>query len=232
MTNLIQVTPVQQDNVVIYVCNETKQPYFNLAQARIIFPNVPDKTLRRRLEGVSKSEVKTAEVLTNGGLQGVSLYSVEVLVNLAFEFDLTLAKLITQAGAAVYLYGLAGYEVKPVVKTPCNLIEALELALVQAKEIEKLKMINESLEDDNLRQSEIIDELFDHSSIVRIAKYNNVSETSFNWRLLKSASGKMGIEIKKAPCPRYGEKNLYSHDAWRLAYPEYRLPETTTLRIG
>jgi hypothetical protein len=231
MTNLIQVTPVQQDNHVIYVCNETKQPYFNLAQARIIFPNVPLTTLRRRLELVPFSELKTAEIQTSNGSKLVPLYTSEVLSDLAFEFDLALAKLMNKAGASVYLYGLAGYAVKPVAKPPTQ-IELMEMWLAQAKEIENLKLINSSLEEDNERQAEVIDELFDYSSIILIAKYNKVSETSFNWRLLKSASGKMGIEIKKAPCPRYGEKNLYSHDAWRLAYPEYKLPETTTLRIG
>lgn len=235
MTNLIQVTPVQKDNHLIYVCNETNQPYFNLAQARIIFPNVPDKTLRRRFEGVSNSDVKKAEVLTSGGIQGVSLYPSEFLLDLAFEFDLALAKLMGKAGAAVYLYGLAGYQVKPVQRLPFDINNAtsvLEYALAQSKELDKLKMINESLEDDNARQAEVIDELFDYSSIIRIAKYNKVSETSFNWRLLKSASNKLGIEIKKVPCPRFVEKNLYSHDAWRLAYPDFKLPETTTLVIN
>jgi hypothetical protein len=231
MTNLIQVTPVQKDDHLIYVCNETKQPYFNLAQARIIFPNVSDKTLRRRFELVSNSDVKKAEIQTSNGSKLVALYPSSVLFKLALEFDLTLAELMGQAGAAVYLYGLAGYQIKLVAKPPTQ-IELMEMWLAQAKEIENLKLINESLEDDNERQAEVIDELFDYSSIIRIAKYNKVSETSFNWRLLKSASNKLGVEIKKVPCPRFVEKNLYSHDAWRLAYPEYKLPETTTLRIG
>jgi hypothetical protein len=232
MTNLIQVTPVQQDNHVIYVCNETKQPYFNLAQARIIFPNVAKTTLTRRLEDVPLSDIKTAEIHANTRVYEVPLYSVEVLVNLAFEFDLSLAKLITQAGASVYLYGLAGYQVKPTVPTPSNYKDALLALVASIEESEKKDLIIESLEEDNIRQAEVIDELFDYSSILRIAKYNKVSETSFNWRLLKSASNKLGVEIKKVPCPRFVEKNLYSHDAWRLAYPEYKLPETTTLRIG
>jgi hypothetical protein len=30
---------------------------------------------------------------------------------------------------------------------------------------------------------------------------------------------------------KFSEKNLYSHDAWRVAYPGIPLPETTTLVV-
>jgi hypothetical protein len=109
MANSIQVTAQSQGDHCIYVCNETNLPYVNLAQLKIIFPNVDDRTIRRRLEGVAVSDVKTAEILTNGGLQGVALFPSSVVFELAFEFDLPLAKFMGNAGAAVYLYELAGY---------------------------------------------------------------------------------------------------------------------------
>ncbi len=65
------------------------------------------------MKGVQVSLVKNAEVITAGGVQGVQLYPSETLLDLAFEFDLPLAKLMGKAGANVFLYGLAGYEVKP-----------------------------------------------------------------------------------------------------------------------
>lgn len=111
---------------------------------------------------------------------------------------------------------------------------ALELAKEQVKLLEALELKDKqiaALQEATERQAEVIDELFDYSSIIRIAKYNGCDEKAFSWHKLKVASQTLGLEIKKAPCPRYGEKNLYSHDAWRLAYPNYRLPETTTLRI-
>ena len=121
---------------------------------------------------------------------------------------------------------------------PKDYISALE-ALVKSEkqkvllqqEKELLEQEKQLLEEDNQRQAEAIDELFDYSSIIRVAKYNKASEKLFNWRLLKAASIKLTVEIKKIPCPRYGEKNIYSHNAWRLAYPGVPLPETTTLVI-
>ena len=111
---------------------------------------------------------------------------------------------------------------------------ALELAKEQVKLLEQLELqqqIIDNQEKDLLRQSEVIDELFDYSSIIRIAKFNNVPETIFKWQTLRAASQKMGVEVKTAPCPRYVTKNLYSHDAWRFCYPSIKLPETTTLVI-
>jgi hypothetical protein len=137
MSKLIKVTPQQKDDHVIYICDETKQPYFNLAQALIIFPNVSKTTLFRRLEGVSNSDVKIAEIPTNGGLQVVPLFPAPVLLDLAFEFDLPLAKLMGQAGATVYLYGIAGYKVQ-VVEEPKPSARVLPEKLEVAARIESL----------------------------------------------------------------------------------------------
>jgi hypothetical protein len=114
---------------------------------------------------------------------------------------------------------------------PQTFAEALLLAAKQAQAIELQQAQITILESDNLRQSEAIDELFEYSSILRIAKFNGCDEKAFAWHKLKAASQALRDEIKKVPCPRFGIKNLYSHDAWRLAYPEYRLPETTTLVV-
>ena len=121
------------------------------------------------------------------------------------------------------------YEIEQKPKT------ALELAKEQVKLLEQIELqqqIIDNQEKDLLRQSEVIDELFDYSSIIRIAKFNNVPESIFKWQTLKAASQKMNLEIKKVPCPRFGEKNLYSHDTWRFCYPSIKLPETTTLTIS
>jgi KilA-N domain len=111
----------------------------------------------------------------------------------------------------------------------------LELAKEQVRLHEQLELQAAHiaiLEQETERQSEIIDELFDYSSIVRIAIYNKIDEKEFNWRQLKAASTVKGLEVKKAPCPRFVTKNLYSHDDWRLAYPGITLPETITLVLA
>jgi KilA-N domain len=115
---------------------------------------------------------------------------------------------------------------------PGNYIEALK-ALVSAEEQRALQSEQiKLLEADNLRQSEAIDELFEYSSILRIAKFNKCDEKAFSWHKLKAASRALSLEVKQVPCPRFETKNLYSHTAWRFVYPEYRLPETTTLVIN
>lgn len=117
-------------------------------------------------------------------------------------------------------------------KLPKTYAEALLEAGRLALEVEKLEAEKALLNAENHQLSEALDELFDYSSIVRIAKFNKISEKNFDWRSLKALSIKMGKEIKKVPCPRFETKSLYAHDVWRVAYPDVRLPETTTLVIS
>lgn len=115
---------------------------------------------------------------------------------------------------------------------PQSYLEALK-ALVAVEEAKALlETEKKMLEQENLQLSEALDELFDYSSIVRVAKFNHVNEKSFSWRRLKVISDNLKSEIKKVPCPRFGQKNLYAHDVWRVAYPGVTLPETTTLVIS
>lgn len=111
---------------------------------------------------------------------------------------------------------------------------ALELAREQVKLHEKLELQAAQivlLEESNEIQSEMIDELFNYSSIIRVAKFNNCDEKTFKWHNLKAASIVLSLEVKQAPCPRFGSKNLYAHEAWRVAYPDYLVPENMALDI-
>jgi phage regulator Rha-like protein len=115
---------------------------------------------------------------------------------------------------------------------PQNYKEALKALIAEVEAKELLEAEKALLEAENHQLSEALDELFDYSSIVRIAKFNKIHESKFDWRSLKALSLKMGKEIKKVPDARYETKNLYSHDVWRVAYPDVRVPETTTLVIS
>lgn len=117
-------------------------------------------------------------------------------------------------------------------KVPQSYLEALKALVAVEEEKQRLEAEKALLEEENHALAEAVDELFDYSSIVRIAKFNRVSETLFSWRKLKAVSQKMGVEVKRVPCPRFEFKNLYSHDVWRICYPEHKLPETTTLVIA
>lgn len=116
-------------------------------------------------------------------------------------------------------------------RVPQTYAEALLEAAHLAQENERLERQNSLLEQQNECLSEAVDELYDYSSIIRVAKFNNVSEKQFKWHRLKATSEQMGLEITKVPCPRFGEKNLYSHEVWRVAYPGVALPEVTTLVV-
>lgn len=140
----------------------------------------------------------------------------------------------TDMGKQIRLYFL---ECEKIAKTqkhkiPGSYAEALMAAALAEQEKEILLAEQKLLKEENHYLAEAVDELFDYSSIIRIAKFNNVSETLFDWHRLKAVSQTMGVEIKKVPCPRFVTKNLYSHDVWRVAYPGYKLPETTTLTIS
>jgi hypothetical protein len=134
-------------------------------------------------------------------------------------------------GAQAFIDKMAGVIQPAQPQVPTDFLSALK-ALVQSEEQKLLlQATNEQLERENHVLSEAVDDLFEYSSVVRIAKFNNCSENVFKWRSLKAASEITKREIKKVPCPRFGEKNLYHHDAWRYVYPDMKLPETTTLTI-
>lgn len=105
-------------------------------------------------------------------------------------------------------------------KLPANYLEALT-ALVQC-ETEKQAALAE-----NAKLTTIIDNEFGYSSILRAAKYLGVSETTFNWRLLKSSAIGLKLPPKRVPSPRYGYQNLYPIKAFELAYPQFDFDDLT-----
>lgn len=131
-----------------------------------------------------------------------------------------------------WVQGWSAQPIKTPLALPQSYKEALKALIAEVEAKEKLEAENALLEEENHQLSEALDELFDYSSIVRVAKFNKVHESNFSWRPLKAMSIQMGLEIKKVPDARYETKNLYSHDVWRVTYPGVKLPETTTLVIS
>ena len=199
-------------------------------------------TISRRLKGVGSDRIKEAEIITPGGIQGVALISEDIITDWIVEDNPLLAKAMLKAGVRVFLHTAAGYQltssvIAPVTHTlPQTYVEALK-ALVRAEEEKEALALENSmqaaqideLEEDVDRLSELADELFNYSSIIRIAKLNNVNEKTYNWRKLKAASKVKGVDVKQSPCQRYGIKNLYHTDAWKAAYPDAKLPKTSGL---
>jgi Rha family phage regulatory protein len=97
---------------------------------------------------------------------------------------------------------------------PRTLREALLLA---AKLEEEREMA--LLHVDNLNT--VLDNLLDWVSIIKVATFNGVRETRFNWRVLKSKSEELGFAIKKAESPRFGYQNLYHITVFKACYPQF-----------
>ncbi len=183
---------------------------------------------------VNQNTVKTAEIQTTTGLKTVNLIPADLIFEWMMGDNPSLAVEMGKAGATLYLYGLAGYQVKaePKPQTPQTYIEALR-ALADAEEekekqralLERQQMELQLAEEDVQQLSTAVDEVFGYASIIRIAKFNGVSETRFKWRILKAQTLGLGMDVKRVPCPRFETKLLYPYEAWEIAYPDVALPE-------
>jgi anti-repressor protein len=99
--------------------------------------------------------------------------------------------------------------------TPKTFAQALRLAAEQAEALELKEAQIQGLE-------QALDTSEQWISIVRAAKQSGVKETMFNWRALKEYSLYKGIEIKTAPCPRYGTKKLYHVSVFKNLYSFFK----------
>jgi len=228
MTNLQRF---DQDGIEIVINTETGESFASIrGYARM--SDKPESTIRSRLKGARVDTVKTAVIQTGRGNQTARLIPEDLIVEWLPKDNPEMASKLMRLGVRMFLHQMAGYEVTTTaIATPQNYIEALEALLASEKEKQILEAEREMLEAENAHLSEMVDELYEYSSIIRIAKFNNVTESSFRWQSLKAMSIKMGLEVKKVPCPRFVTKNLYHHDVWRYLYPEYQLPETTMITI-
>jgi hypothetical protein len=71
-----------------------------------------DSTIRR-WKGSHKIETIVAEIPTEGGVQGVALYDESAIKRAILRYNPELAEKMLDAGLRVFLYGMAGYQVKP-----------------------------------------------------------------------------------------------------------------------
>jgi|GEM_PF-4922505 len=207
----------------------------NRKTAELLKVNASSITKIMNVDLYTESELQT---ISTSGFQGVAL------VKLAEHFAksnqvkpetrIHCLNFLSQAatiGAQTFINQMAGV-IHPEPQLPTNFVEALRLLLRSEEQKQLLQTENEQLQQENILLAEVVDELFDYSAIIRVAKFNGCSERMFNWRKLKAASTVKNLEIKSVPCPRFGTKNLYHHDAWRYVYPDAKLPETTTLTIA
>jgi phage anti-repressor protein len=58
-------------------------------------------------------------------------------------------------------------------------------------------------------------------SILKVSLHNKVNEKTFDWRLLKKESQRLGFEVKKMPSRRFEYQNIYHKDVFRGCYPQF-----------
>ena len=185
----------------------------------------PSKTISTKVKEKNKG---ITALVTPGGRQQVMVLEEAGIYQLVFSSKLPSAEKFqdwTFEEVLPSIRKVGSYSVDQL-KPPQTYLEALKALVSAEEEKEQLALANAELADKNGKLRKEVDELFGWSSIIRVAKYNQVDEKKFNWRPLKRASQSLGIEVKKAPCPRFGTKNLYDHRAWEFVYPDVDLPES------
>jgi hypothetical protein len=68
------------------------------------------QAVSKRIQGVNQVDIKTAEIVTDGGLQGVNLIPAKTVFKWLIKDNPELAEKMGEAGATVFIYKLAGYE--------------------------------------------------------------------------------------------------------------------------
>lgn len=107
---------------------------------------------------------------------------------------------------------------------PKDYISALEAFLETQKEKERLLA-------ENAKLNTLIDNEFGYCSILRAACFLEVHESAFNWRVLKSHTQLLGLEVKQVPSPRFAYQNLYPLRAFRECYPQFDFDDLTPEHI-
>jgi anti-repressor protein len=75
---------------------------------------------------------------------------------------------------------------------------------------------------DRKELSDEVDDLYGELGILEnyhtVLRVQKQYKGKYSWKDLKRMSKKLGFEIKKVPCPRYGEVNAYHSEVWGVLY--------------
>ncbi len=172
----MNLQPYNQNGLELVINQETGEAFASAsAIARMVSTseNVIDETNIRSYgntlmkRGVI-SEITTAEIQTNGGLQGVKLYSEKAIREFAKKYNVDLLDKFADCGIRVFLHQLAGYKVTSEAVVPPKrelpYRDATELSLTA----ERIETIN-NLTLRELLRDELIDELSVKRGIKQIA---------------------------------------------------------------
>ncbi len=108
---MTQLERYDSNTVELFVNTDTGESFASIrGYARMSGKDV--STISRRFEGVAQNHKKTAEIQTEGGLQGVALISEKLISIWIVKDNPELAAEMLQAGVRVFLHTKAGYKVE------------------------------------------------------------------------------------------------------------------------
>lgn len=189
------------------------------------------RTILNRCKTLGLTEVQKA------GQYRCVLIPADIVFKWLIKDNVELAEIVGIIGITNYLYQLVGNRVSKMIipiasELPQTYTEALR-ALLASKEKE------EELLTENLSQATEIAELkkngtrldasnkpfkSDYFSILQIVEFSGLSGRLFNWQKLNTASKAKRFKVRQQHCSTYGVRNFYHREAWKLAYPDLRLP--------
>jgi|SanBayMetagenome_1026888.scaffolds.fasta_scaffold00372_13 hypothetical protein len=188
MSNL---TAFNQDGIEIYINNTTGESFASISgYARM--SGKDRSTISKRCKGCELNEIKTAEVLTRGGLQAIALIPEHLIVKWLRNDNPELADKIAILGIRVFLHQLSGYEVKStatLTQTPDSYIDALKKLIAveeekQRLQLEAIKLIeeNEELKDENQDLNDFKDEVSEYDKFLELLEIskNEVSDLLYS----------------------------------------------------
>ena len=109
----MQLQKYEKDQIELYINVDTGESFASISgYARMV--GKTRQAISARIEGGNSIELKTFEVPTAGGIQGVKLLNEKLIVEWLFKDDLDLAKKMTQAGVRAFLHHQAGFQTKSV----------------------------------------------------------------------------------------------------------------------
>ena len=98
----------ENDGIELYINNETGEVFTGIkAAARMCNKNV---SVIYKFVGVSFGDIKKVEVLTTGGLQGVSFLTEDQLLEVITKYNPTLLAKFAKLGTRMFLHQLAGFK--------------------------------------------------------------------------------------------------------------------------
>lgn len=147
--NEFNFIPFKNEDLELIVDTNSNQAYASIsAIARML--NVNKGTLHRELnKAVANYKSITAQIQTGVGLRSVALYTSETVFELAFRYNIELAKKMGAAGANLYMLNLAGFKIKLEETKPVTVnLSNRDLALMVIAEADRADALVAQIEQD------------------------------------------------------------------------------------